>query len=307
MAVAWLALPLLAAAGPPGATQLTQATASTATTASSSISSISSASTPQTAPAPRPATLTAVTRAAAPPAAAATAPGQPVTWTVRPGDTLSGIAAALSVHGGWPALYAANRQHVGPNPGAIRPGTVLTVPGTGSAARYTVAAGDTLTGIAAALSVHGGWPALYAANRPQAGPDASTLRAGTVLTVPHTAASGASAGKAPSSTTSPRSPGNLGAPAVGSIPPVGTSSPPAGISSASGHSTSPTGTAPGQQPRATSPSAGTMPRWLKATLLGAALLTGLAFLAEPGVVLARRRMRLGPSRGAGGGHLRRAR
>jgi LysM repeat protein len=57
-------------------------------------------------------------------------PGQraPVRYRVVPGDTLAAIAAALAVRGGWPALYAANRQVIGPDPDLIRPGTVLTVP-----------------------------------------------------------------------------------------------------------------------------------------------------------------------------------
>jgi len=59
------------------------------------------------------------------------------------GDTLSGIAAALGVPGGWQALYAANRAAVGPDPDLIRAGAVLTVPGHQAAARYTVAPGDT--------------------------------------------------------------------------------------------------------------------------------------------------------------------
>jgi LysM repeat protein len=50
------------------------------------------------------------------------------TYVVQPGDTLSGIAAALATPGGWPALYAANRQALGPNPNTIRPGTVLAIP-----------------------------------------------------------------------------------------------------------------------------------------------------------------------------------
>jgi len=50
-----------------------------------------------------------------------------VRYVVQPGDTLSGIAAALVVRGGWPALYAANRRVVGPDPNIINPGTVLTV------------------------------------------------------------------------------------------------------------------------------------------------------------------------------------
>ena len=76
---------------------------------------------------------------------------------------------------------------MGRNPNAIRPGTVLTVPGR-APARYTVAAGDTLSGIAAGLGVHGGWPALYAANRRAIGHDPNTIRPGTVLTVPRPAA-----------------------------------------------------------------------------------------------------------------------
>jgi hypothetical protein len=51
-----------------------------------------------------------------------------VRWTVRPGDTLFGIAAALAVHGGWQSLYAANRQAIGPDPDLIRPGIILVAP-----------------------------------------------------------------------------------------------------------------------------------------------------------------------------------
>ena len=50
-------------------------------------------------------------------------------YAVQPGDTLSGIAARLAVRGGWPALYAANRRVIGADPGLIRPGTVLSIPG----------------------------------------------------------------------------------------------------------------------------------------------------------------------------------
>jgi hypothetical protein len=50
-------------------------------------------------------------------------------YVVQPGDTLSGIAAALAVRGGWQALYAANRQPIGPDPNIIRVGIVLALPG----------------------------------------------------------------------------------------------------------------------------------------------------------------------------------
>jgi LysM repeat protein len=49
-------------------------------------------------------------------------------YTITTGDTLSGIAAGLRIPGGWPALYAANRQVIGSNPGSLQPGTVLRLP-----------------------------------------------------------------------------------------------------------------------------------------------------------------------------------
>jgi nucleoid-associated protein YgaU len=52
----------------------------------------------------------------------------PKTYTVRRGDSLSSIAAALHVPGGWRALYAVNRSKIGANPNLIRPGLVLRLP-----------------------------------------------------------------------------------------------------------------------------------------------------------------------------------
>ena len=49
-------------------------------------------------------------------------------YTITAGDTLSRIAAGLGIAGGWPALYAANRQVIGANPDALQPGTVLRLP-----------------------------------------------------------------------------------------------------------------------------------------------------------------------------------
>ncbi|MGW6917565.1 transglycosylase family protein [Kitasatospora sp. NPDC054939] len=48
-------------------------------------------------------------------------------YTVRSGDTLSAIAAANDVRGGWPALYDGNRGTVGENPDLILPGQVLNL------------------------------------------------------------------------------------------------------------------------------------------------------------------------------------
>jgi LysM repeat protein len=179
-------------------------------------------------------------------------------YVVQPGDTLSGIAARLAVRGGWSALYAANRRVIGPDPDVIDPGAVLVLPGRMALARYTVAAGDTLSAIAAALAVRGGWPALYAANRRVIGPDPGLIRAGTVLAIPRPAARPAS-GSSPGRQVSP------------GLPP---------------------GPAGGHRPlpgRTGAPAAAGMPQWLKTMLLAAGLLTGAAFLAEPALVIRRRR------------------
>jgi LysM repeat protein len=70
-------------------------------------------------------TLTSILSAAA---ASVTATSHTMRYVVQPGDTLSGIAAEFAVRGGWPALYAANRHAIGPDPDVINSGTVLTIP-----------------------------------------------------------------------------------------------------------------------------------------------------------------------------------
>jgi LysM repeat protein len=178
-------------------------------------------------------------------------------YAVRPGDTLSGIAARFAVRGGWPTLYAANRPLIGSDPDVIRPGTVLVLPGRMAPARYTVAAGDTLAGIAAVFAVRGGWPTLYAANRRVIGPDPNTIRPGTVLTVRRPAAPTPPA-------TRPGHPHPVPPPSAGSW-----------------HRPGSAGTG--------APAAGGMPRWLKILLLAAGLVVGAAFLVEPLLVFRRRR------------------
>lgn len=49
--------------------------------------------------------------------------------TVKAGDTLSKIAKAHNVEGGWQRLYEVNKEKVGPNPALIHPGLVLALPG----------------------------------------------------------------------------------------------------------------------------------------------------------------------------------
>ena len=197
-------------------------------------------------------------------------------YVVQQGDTLSGIAAQLGVRGGWPALYAANRPLIGPDPNIINPGTVLVLPGHEGPVRYTVAAGDTLSGIAAALGVRGGWPALYAANRPLIGPDPDAIRAGTVLTVPVPAAPPASKPAPPASNPAP--------PASKPAPAKPRPAPPASRP------------APGQHPvprshprpvRTAAPAAVGMPQWLKLMLLAAGVIVALVFVLELALVTRR--------------------
>ena len=122
-------------------------------------------------------------------AAASTTTAQPAPrYVVRPGDSLSSIAAARAVRGGWRALYAANRRVIGPDPDVIHPGTVLVLPGQVTPVSYTVRTGDTLSGIATEFAIPGGWPTLYAGNRRVIGPDPNVIRPGTVLTLARPAA-----------------------------------------------------------------------------------------------------------------------
>jgi LysM repeat protein len=197
------------------------------------------------------------------PAAPLTAAQPRVTkYVVQNGDSLSSIATRFAVHGGWPALYAANRHVIGPDPDAIRPGLVLRLPRRTLPARYTVAAGDTLSGIAAQLALPGGWLALYEANWQAIGPNPNTIHPGTVLTIPSPAAR-----TLPSSTSSPGTRPHLATP------------PPA-----------PPGPAQHAVPGTPAPStAGGLPTWLKLWLLAVGLLVALTFLTEPLLVARRRR------------------
>ncbi|MER5528534.1 peptidoglycan DD-metalloendopeptidase family protein [Streptomyces sp. NPDC002677] len=58
-------------------------------------------------------------------------------YTVVPGDYLSKIAREHHVDGGWPRLYADNRQAVGDNPSLIHPGLRLTLDGRHAATTDT--------------------------------------------------------------------------------------------------------------------------------------------------------------------------
>jgi LysM repeat protein len=221
-------------------------------------------------------------------------------YVVQPGDTLAGIAAALSVHGGWPALYAANRRAIGPDPNQIRAGTALALPGRAAPARYTVKAGDTLSGIASALGTRGGWPALYAANRPAIGPDPNQIRAGTALAIPRPTST--SPHPAPSASPIPR-PGHR--PSQPSSPRPAPATTPASAPAATPASARPAtrtqGQRHGRQSQAHPSAIAGLPRWLEIVLLAAGLLIGTAFLTEPTLAIARRRRSARP--GAAGARI----
>jgi LysM repeat protein len=190
---------------------------------------------------------------------ASTTTAQPAPrYVVQPGDSLSSIAAARAVRGGWQALYAANRRVIGPDPDVIHPGTVLVLPGQVTPVSYTVRTGDTLSGIATEFAIPGGWPTLYTGNRQVIGPDPNVIRPGTVLTLVRPAAP----------TRSPSRPAHhrQAKPA----PPATHAAPPHQAPQTS--TTAPTG----------------MPGWLRIMLLAAGLLIGAAFLAELVLAIARR-------------------
>jgi LysM repeat protein len=284
LVLAWCLLPLAAVAGLSGPGHpVTQPSIGTAV--SSTATSVASSTRAVLTSASAPAVITKIT--AARPAA---------TWTVRPGDTLSAIAATLGIPGGWPALYAANQTAIGPDPGLIRAGTVLTVPAGRAPARYTVAPGDTLAAVAAALGVRGGWPALYAANQTAIGPDPDLIRAGTVLTVPQPAAPAtarpAPRGQAPRvPAPAPARPQHQTTPAPASSHPAYQAPAPVGRRPASRPAAPGSPAAGGHRaaPGHLTTPAGGMPRWLQDVLLAAGVLAATAFVAEPAAALARRR------------------
>jgi hypothetical protein len=147
-------------------------------------------------------------------------------------------------------------------PGAVTVAAVFAA--APPAGGYVVQPGDTLSGIAAALAVRGGWRTLYAANRRVIGPDPALIRVGTVLGIPHPAARAAGSG-----------PGRA-------VPP-GRSARPGGPGGPGGSHHRLPGTA--------APAAAGVPRWLEIMLVAAGLVTGAAFVVEPVLLIRRRRRR----------------
>src|SRR5215475_12971138 len=130
--------------------------------------------------------------------------------------------------------------------------------------RYVVRSGDTLSGIAAGFAVRGGWPALYAANRRAIGPDPDVIHAGTLLTFPRPP------------TPAPPTPGRAHRRYHRPVPPASRPASPRHHPVPVTHG---------------APTTAGMPQWLKLMLLAVGLLILAAFLAEPVLVVRRRRRR----------------
>ena len=286
----WCILPLAAVVGfrVPGLAQTNISSAANISTASSSSTSMILASESVTTKPAKPAKPAKQAKTANVTVRRAE---RAATWTVQPGDTLSAIATALRVPGGWQALYAANRRAVGADPNLIRPGTLLALPGTSGSARYTVAPGDTLSGIAAALGVPGGWQALYAANRRAVGPNPNAISPGIILATPSQATQGQASGTPEPTQAQPRrqaapAPANPTQASPGKANPIQATQAP--VQARPTHLTAPT-----------TGTIGGMPRWLVDVLLAAGVLAATAFAAEPAAALVRRRKSAGSARPPG--------
>ena len=118
-----------------GSSSSGSSSASSGSSSSQAAPSTQPSSAPSSAPSAQPvaSTQTAPSTHSAPATTSSTA-SAPVShrighgnYTVRPGDTLSGIAAAAHLTGGWEALYQANKTTVGGNPNLIFPGQHLQV------------------------------------------------------------------------------------------------------------------------------------------------------------------------------------
>jgi nucleoid-associated protein YgaU len=94
----------------------------------------------------------------------------PRTYTVQPGDTLSGIAQhQLGDASRWPEIFLLNRSIIR-HPDRISPGQVLTLPGDTPMQPppriYVVRRGDTLSAIAQReLGNASRWPEIFERNR----------------------------------------------------------------------------------------------------------------------------------------------
>jgi nucleoid-associated protein YgaU len=106
------------------------------------------------------------------------------TYTVKPGDTLWGIAQAHCGDGSvWPKIWHDNGAVIGGNPNLIRPGQVLQVncPTTPPGIWYTVVPGDNLTLIAQKICGNDDWDKIYQQNKAVIGDNPNLIFPGQVF------------------------------------------------------------------------------------------------------------------------------
>lgn len=104
------------------------------------------------------------------------------TYTVQQGDSLSSIASKYGTS--WQAIYNANKAVIGSNPNLIKPGQVLTIPGSSAPSQrtYTVQQGDSLSSIASKYGTT--WQNIYNANKATIGGNPNLIKPGQVLVIP---------------------------------------------------------------------------------------------------------------------------
>ncbi|WP_377268102.1 peptidoglycan DD-metalloendopeptidase family protein [Peterkaempfera sp. SMS 1(5)a] len=132
----------------------------------------------------------AFTGAVRPAASSGAAPS--TVHVVAPGETLSGIARSHRVPGGWQSVYLDNREVIGDDPDLVRPGERLHLDlpaaardheGAGGR-RHVVRRGESLSSIAEAADVDGGWQSVYLDNREVIGDDPDLIHPGQRLVLP---------------------------------------------------------------------------------------------------------------------------
>lgn len=102
-----------------------------------------------------------------------------ITYTVKPGDTLSGIASKYNIN--WHDLYNANISTIGANPNNINVGQVLTIPNIPTYIFYTVVASDNLHKIASKFNTT--WEKIYNDNKDIIGSNPNLIKVGQKLKI----------------------------------------------------------------------------------------------------------------------------
>ena len=108
------------------------------------------------------------------------------TYTVKPGDTLWGIAQSQCGDGSvWPKIYADNIGVIGSNPNLIRPGQKLNVdcPQYPDCQWYVVEQGDNLTRIAEKVCGNDNWKKIYDDNKDVIGDNPNLIYPGQWLCI----------------------------------------------------------------------------------------------------------------------------